>query len=155
MEWHAMRVQRVSDTHTSLRDSSSWNTPGSMVDMMLPERFLSENKLDTSKSAPKLPHSTESHFFFWNEFICLLQFSEIGQPQEHVCSQAANAVVGQVAKSVRRQRNVLVTFELRGLVSGTQPQIVISWVFDWPCCFCDIRSKTNPTYRWNYVGPPM
>jgi hypothetical protein len=27
-------------THTSLRDGSSWNTPGSKVDIMFPERFL-------------------------------------------------------------------------------------------------------------------
>ncbi len=54
MEWYAesvnlleLRVLTASNTHTSLRDGSSWNTPGSIVDMMLPERFLVVPKIRT------------------------------------------------------------------------------------------------------------
>lgn len=39
---------------------------------------------------------------FWDQLVCLLQFREISQSLEHVSSQAANAVVGQVAESVIR-----------------------------------------------------
>lgn len=40
--------------------------------------------------------------FSWDQLVCLLQFCKIGQSLEHVCSQAANAVVGQVTESVIR-----------------------------------------------------
>lgn len=33
------------------------------------------------------------YIFYFIQFICLLQFSEIGQPLEYVHSQASNAVV--------------------------------------------------------------
>lgn len=43
-----------------------------------------------------IPQHTQTHkvyTFLWNKLICLLQFSEIGQPLEYVYSQAANAVI--------------------------------------------------------------
>lgn len=90
----------VSNTHTSLREGSSRNTPGSIVDMMLPERFLVENVI-ISKFHSFLPQCRNCSIL-WGQFICLLQFGEISQSLEYVCRQAANTVVGQVAKSGKR-----------------------------------------------------
>lgn len=69
--------------------------------MMLPERILAEVMYEKVNSTT---HQEQYHY--WNWLICRLQFSEIGQSLEHVGSQAANAVVGKVAESVKRQRNV-------------------------------------------------
>lgn len=49
-----------------MRDGSSSNTPESMVDMMLPERFLTEDKLDTNKLA--LPQRVQD-FYGINESV--------------------------------------------------------------------------------------
>lgn len=67
-----------------------------MVDMMFPERFLEEHRLQTVTDwLRNVPHNVDGWIFF-------LQFREISQSLEHVCSQAANPVVGQVARNVKR-----------------------------------------------------
>lgn len=79
-----------------------------MVDMMFPERFLEEHRLLTVTDCRNFPNDVDGWIFF-------LQFCEISQSLEHVCSQAANPVVGQVARNVKRQMNVLAAFESRKL----------------------------------------
>lgn len=72
---------------------------------MFPERFLSSRVRKEQVSSVLCPP------FLGDQLMCLLQLSEVGQSLEHVCSQAANAVVGQIAGGEMGQRSASLSLE--------------------------------------------
>lgn len=65
------------NTHTNLRDGSSWKTPWSMVGMMLPERFLTKHTHTQQKLTQFCPSVVQSVQYFNKINVFLLQFCEI------------------------------------------------------------------------------